>query len=263
MAMSCLQIDDSGVILDVVKGLSRHRFSSGQVVVSVEHASFDLPRWTGHLGLSEEFLRSHHGWDPGAAAVGQRLAEAFDAPLHLGEWSRLLVDLNRSCSNPRVIPSRSGHRKIPGNADLDLQIRQERLDRYWRPYRMAAEKDLDEAVARHGQALHLSIHSFTPRLRGDIRRNHFGLLYCPSWKAEKAMADSLARWLADSRYRVRRNYPYSGLDDGFCMRMRAGRSRRRYLGMEIEINQALLRPPTGVARCADVLLGALREQISV
>ena len=89
-----------------------------QVVVSVEHASPRVPAGLDGLGLSARFLASHHGWDPGAAEVGRDLARGIGAPLHLGRWSRLVADLNRSARHPRVIAQTSGYRRIPGNTGL-------------------------------------------------------------------------------------------------------------------------------------------------
>ena len=219
--------------------------SPEQLVVTVEHASPHVPPALVGLGLSDAFLSTHYGWDPGAAAVGRFVAWTFGAALHLGRWSRLVADLNRTDNHPRVIAADAGGRPIPANADLSREERRARLDRYWMPYRSAVEADLDRVVARFGKVLHLSVHTFTQRLNGESRGNDFGLLYKPSHRAERAMAGRWDRRLTEQGFRVRRNYPYSGLDDGFCMRMRAERSARSYLGMEVEMNQKWVgRSPT-------------------
>lgn len=242
--------------------MSRMRITSEQLVVSVEHASHAVPKGLGDLGLSPSFLRTHHGWDPGAAAVGRRLAKAFAAPLHLGRWTRLVADLNRSAHHRRVVPPDSGRQAIPGNAALTRAAQRERLNRYWSPYREAVEADLDRVIATHGRVLHLSVHSFTPRLRGVERNCDIGLLYQPSHAAERAMADRWHLALAEAGYRVRRNYPYSGRDDGFCMRMRAERPLRTYLGMEIEMNQKCVRRPADLRRLGEAFLAALRAEFA-
>lgn len=232
-----------------------------QIVVSVEHASPRVPVRLHGLGLSDSWLQTHHGWDPGAAAVGRHLARRFGVPLHLGRWSRLVADLNRSSSHPRVVPKTTGDRPIPANQDLSRELRAERIVDYWTPYRQAVEADLDQVVARYGRVLHISVHSFAPRLLDQVRTNHFGLLYKPSLGLERGMADRWDEWLSEAGFRVRRNYPYSGLDDGFCMRMRAERSPRTYLGMEIEMNQRWVRRAAGARRFAEALAAVLRREI--
>jgi predicted N-formylglutamate amidohydrolase len=232
-----------------------------QVVVSVEHASHAVPAGLGSLGLAAAYLKTHHGWDPGAANVARILAASCGAPLHLGRWTRLLADLNRSENHRWVVPKTSGGRPVPANAELSRAERLERLERYWLPYRAAVEADLDRRVDGFGRALHISVHTFTPRLNGETRHCDIGLLYQPSRRGERAMADRWDRLLTGRGYRVRRNYPYSGLDDGFCMRMRAQRSPRSYLGMEIEMNQQALQDQASLRRMAQAFADALGREL--
>ena len=229
-------------------------------VVSVEHASPDVPARLADLGLPARWFGTHHAWDPGAALVGARIARAFGAPLHRGRWSRLVADLNRSADHPRAVPAtlEPGGRRIPANAGLDESERAARLARYWVPYRAAVEHDLDRVILDAGRVLHVSVHSFVERLGGKERTNDFGLLYDPAHPAERRLAGRLDRHLTRQGFRVRRNFPYTGREDGFCMRMRAERDWGQYLGMEIELNQRSVRRPEGAERLAEVLVEAFR-----
>jgi predicted N-formylglutamate amidohydrolase len=85
-----------------------------QLVVSVEHASPRVPAALQGLGLTNGFLDTHFSWDPGAAAVGRFVARACGAPLHLGRWSRLVADLNRTANHRQVIAPRAGGRRRTG-----------------------------------------------------------------------------------------------------------------------------------------------------
>ncbi|MCA8943111.1 MAG: N-formylglutamate amidohydrolase [Planctomycetes bacterium] len=212
----------------------------GQIVVTVEHATSRVPEALAGLGLPRTVLESHVGWDPGTASVGRILARAFDAPLHLGKYSRLVADLNRSHDHPRVVARdlRPSGRRVPGN-DLDRAERIRRLERYWHPWRRAVDEDLDAATTEFGAAFHISVHSFVERLGGQNRNNDIGLLYDPKHRAERVLADRLDERLSAMGYRVRRNFPYRGIDDGHCMRQR--KHRRHYVGMEIEMNQRQVR----------------------
>jgi predicted N-formylglutamate amidohydrolase len=229
-------------------------------VVSVEHASCAVPARLSDLGLPSRWFGTHHAWDPGAATVGRIVARAFRAPLHLGKWSRLVADLNRSSDHPRAVPAtlEPGGRRIPANAGLDDAGRAARIARYWHPYRRAVERDLDRAVAARGIVLHVSVHSFVERLGGRERTNDFGLLYDPAHAGERRLADRLHRHLTRQGFRVRRNFPYTGREDGFCMRMRVERDWGQYLGMEIELNQRTARRPDGANRLGEALVAAFR-----
>ncbi|MGA0870420.1 MAG: N-formylglutamate amidohydrolase, partial [Planctomycetota bacterium] len=141
---------------------------------------------------------------------------------------------------------------------LDDAGRAARIARYWHPYRRAVERDLDRAVAARGIVLHVSVHSFVERLGGRERTNDFGLLYDPAHAGERRLADRLDRHLTRQGFRVRRNFPYTGREDGFCMRMRVERDWGQYLGMEIELNQRTARRPDGANRLGEALVAAFR-----
>jgi hypothetical protein len=72
--------------------------------------------------------------------------------------------------------------------------------------------------------LHFSVHSFTPRLRGDVRHTDIGLLFDPSRAAEerfcRALRAELRREFADLR--IDMNEPYSGVSDGLTSTLRGG-----------------------------------------
>ena len=76
------------------------------------------------------------------------------------------------------------------------------------------------------------------------------------------MADRLHDRLQGTGYGVRRNYPYSGLDDGCCMRTRAERGGSTYVGMEVEMNQRWVRSHAGARRLAAVLIEAFAAERS-
>ena len=55
---------------------------------------------------------------------------------------------------------------------------------------------------------------------------------CARWKASLAALDP--------GLRVRRNYPYSGKDDGLTSHLRRRFAQSDYVGIELEVNQALV-----------------------
>ena len=88
--------------------------------------------------------------------------------------------------------------------------------------------------------LHLSMHSFTPILHGKIRDADIGLLYDPTRELECKFCKDLGSLLKrETPFRVRYNYPYRGVADGFTTELRKSFSGKQYLGIEIEINQAI------------------------
>jgi len=188
-------------------------------------------------------LRSHRGWDPGALALARFLARELDRPLLAVTCSRLLVEANRASTNPRIW---SRFTKALPKAE-----RERILERYWRPHRAAVEKAV-AAAARRGRVVHVAVHSFAAELDGRVRNADVGLLYDSRRKHEAAFC---RRWAASLRrlepeLRVRFNYPYSGRADGLTTWMRRLHPERRYLGIELEINQALVGGPRLQRACA-------------
>lgn len=229
-----------------------------RLVVSCEHAVCRVPpplasRFRG----AGRVLRSHRGLDRGALALARLLARRFDAPLHAATVSRLVVDANRSVHH-RDLFSR-WTRSLPPAERAAL------VDRYHRPYREAVEQSVGRAVAEGAVVLHLSVHSFTPRLRGEVRRADLALLYDPARARERSLC---ARWRGlllerEPGLRIRRNHPYRGTADGLTTALRRRFAARHYLGVELEISQRWVSPAgapdRALARAVVETLEALRS----
>jgi predicted N-formylglutamate amidohydrolase len=203
-------------------------------VVTCEHGGNWIP--VAHAGLFRSWQRvlaTHRGYDLGAIAMARDLAGALQAPLVVSTVSRLVIDLNRSLSNPHVWST--------ATAALPDAARQRIIDRHYLPYRRRVEALVDGAIRAGRRVIHLSSHSFTPKLHGKVRTADVGLLYDPARRGEVALA---ARWKSafaerNPGLRVRRNYPYAGKNDGFTAALRRRYPPTRYIGMEIELNQAI------------------------
>ncbi len=222
-----------------------------RVLLSCEHGGNDIPRrYRALFRGADDVLASHRGWDPGALALAKRLARRLDAPLVFATTSRLLIDLNRSLGHPRQLSSfTSGLTEAEKRALIaDVYL----------PYRQRFEGLVAEH-ARRGAVLHLSVHTFTPVLDGVVRAVELGLLYDPARARERSFAAAWARALAGALpdLRVRRNAPYRGATDGFTTQLRRRYDERRYLGIELELNQALAVKPAVVRRVADALARTL------
>ena len=203
------------------------------LVLSCEHASWALPSGLEDaLGVPEDVLRSHRGWDAGAAWTAEQLAARFEAELFLGRVTRLAVDLNRSADNRRADSVFAQRLSEPQRQDLRRQ--------YHAPHWDAVARALGRRV-RRGPVLHLSVHSFTPVLHGKRRPMDIGLLYDPVRPLEAALARELKNLLSATGLKVARNAPYRGRDDGITRGMRARFAPERYAGIELELNQAQVR----------------------
>jgi predicted N-formylglutamate amidohydrolase len=145
--------------------------------------------------------------------------------------SRLLVELNRS----------PHHRQIFSEVTraLPLDERRKLLERYYFPYREGVETRVHDAADLKERVVHVSCHSFTPRLDGEERRADVGLLYDPKRAAEVDFCSAWQKALRseDPRLVVRRNYPYRGYADGLTTSLRRRYPDPAYAGIELEVNQ--------------------------
>jgi len=217
---------------------SRRATVRDRLVLTCEHGGNRIPRQYAQLFRgAKRVLDSHRGWDPGALEVAGFLARHFRLPLHSVTWSRLLVESNRTPTNPRIWSRYT--------AGLPTIEQARILERYWWPHRRAVQKFILTVVASRRRAVHVAVHSFTPVFDRELRNADVGLLYDSRRPGEKALCTRWQEILGerDPELRVRRNYPYRGATDGFATWLRRRFSERNYVGVELELNQALLASP--------------------
>lgn len=218
-------------------------------VFTCEHASAAVPARYDGLGLGPLDLVDHVAWDIGAAALARRLAAAFAAPLVESACSRLVIDCNRDLHDHDLIVAETHGVLVPGNQRLSESERAERIARYHRPYHDA----IDEVLAgRSPETILVSIHSFTPELRGRKRELEVGVLYDDHIPLAGGVADALAA----QGLVVRHNEPYSGMDGLiYSARVHGVQHGLRYV--ELELNNGLLREDASVAAIAGKVRSAL------
>jgi predicted N-formylglutamate amidohydrolase len=201
-------------------------------LITCEHGGNRIPpRYRPLFQGHEALLQTHCGFDAGALAMARDLAHALAAPLFASTTSRLLIDLNRSNGHPKLYSETT--------RAASAAVRHEILQRYYLPYRNQAEAHIAAAIADGGRLIHISSHSFTPELDGEVRDADIGLLYDPARSGE---VDLCRRWQTSLNTQapsltVRRNYPYTGKSDGFTAYLRRRFPADTYVGIELEINQ--------------------------
>jgi predicted N-formylglutamate amidohydrolase len=217
--------------------------AKGGIVALCDHASNFVPADID-LGIAPVLLEKHIAWDIGAAGVTERLAREHGIPVHLAAVSRLVCDFNREEDSPALVPQGSDGHAIPGNL-LDLAEREERVERFFRPYHNGLAAWLEAAEP----ALILSIHSFTPSLESapGQRPWEIGLLYNEDDRAARLGIPLFA----EGECVVGDNQPYSGRVLNATMNRHAEAHGRPYLG--IEIRQDLIGDAAGQAKWAAMI----------
>lgn len=185
---------------------------SDKAFIFCDHASNAVPDWIGDLGVSDADMNRHIAWDIGSEIVGRTLARELECGALICGFSRLVIDANRNPSAANLIPEVSDGTIIPANQNLSREAREERLVRLYNAYHDA----LGEALDQRPETFAISVHSFTPQLRGEPKRpTDVGLLT----KADEASADAFVERMAEvaPHFQVDINLPYSAHELNFTV----------------------------------------------
>lgn len=227
------------------------------LLLTCEHAGKRIPEPYTALFASraaQAALETHRGSDIGALPLARALAKRLQAPLLFTQVSRLLVDTNRSPHHRQLLSEYS--------RGLDRTGRSQLLERYYYPHRERVEHAIADAHARASQVVHIAVHSFTPILNGIQRSMDLGLLYDPAKQSERSFAVALRAKLTHStQLRLRLNAPYRGIADGLTRTLRLRFGPECYIGIELELNQALLNTDRAPRDLVHALVAALVEQL--
>ncbi|WP_119420527.1 N-formylglutamate amidohydrolase [Desertibaculum subflavum] len=225
------------------------------LLLTCDHASRVLPEGYGTLGIGEAELARHIGWDIGAAALTEALVERLDAPAVLSGFSRLLVDCNRAPDDPTLICELSDGTVIAGNRGLSSDEVAGRIARFHTPYHDAIARQIDVMRRSVEAPAIVSIHSFTPTMRGRARPWHCGIL----WDQDPRLAVPLmAKLGAEPGLEVGDNHPYSGKSHvGYTMGRHGASAGLPHV--LIEVRQDEIDRPAGVERWAGRLARVLAE----
>lgn len=220
------------------------------LILTCEHAGNEIPENYEQLFKgAKDVLETHRGYDPGALDLFRKLSPlaAFAQEYMI---SRLLVEPNRSLDHPQLFSEFTG--ELP-----EIQ-KEELLEDFYLPYRHYIQTRIGQYIATGEEVLHLSVHSFTPELNGEVRNADVGLLFDPARAEESDFCKRFQKSLfqQDRELQVRFNYPYLGIDDGFTTYLRQ-QFPKQYLGIELEVNQKFVDDNKMEERLKNVIFKAL------
>lgn len=171
-----------------------------------DHASKAVPKALGDLGLTDEELSRHIGWDIGGLEAAIELSKTLDAPLVASGYSRLVIDCNRWPGGEGSTPEVSDGTPVPGNRDLSREQIEARANACFWPYHGEVDRHLDRMTAGGRKVALLVMHSFTPEMNGFRRPWHVGVL----WNDDPSLPEPLlAELRRDPALVVGDNEPYS------------------------------------------------------
>jgi predicted N-formylglutamate amidohydrolase len=227
------------------------------VLLLADHATNFIPRAFNRLGLDEAQLARHVALDIGVAEVTRDLARRLDAPAVLSRFSRLIVDPNRILDDTTLIPRVVDGVVVPGNRELAPEARQLRIATFHAPYHAAIERQLEQMIARGPAPAIVSMHSFTPLMKGFERPWQIGIL----WNRDPRLPRPLMAKLRALGIEVGDNEPYSGRNvHGYTLHVHA--EPRGLANALIEVRQDLIDTHHSAAEWAERLGAVMVEVLS-
>lgn len=218
------------------------------ILITCEHASNAVPE-DFSLGVSDELLQSHWGWDRWADDVMRRFAPQLGATTVSALVSRLVLDVNRGRGDDTLIRRDCDGQVIPGNQGLTPEQVEERVERLWRPYHAAIDSELSRLVERHSaeRVVFFTFHSFSPDYGTSDRDFDVGVLF----DAHEDLAAGVKRALTTAGLRTRLNEPYSGYRGEIYSAAVHGEAHEVSY-FEIELNQGVLEDEARRAKIAAI-----------
>jgi predicted N-formylglutamate amidohydrolase len=228
------------------------RHHTRRLVVTCEHASRRVPAPLTTSADDDRWLGTHWGWDIGAAQLTRELVRRKACCAVLARFSRLVCDANRAVDDATFIRRDIEGAPLSFNEALDDAEVARRVATYHDAYHDLVDQCLGERVARGGDVVLFSIHSYTPVFDGRRREMEMGVLF----DRFEPIAMRFAGHLTDQGFVTALNEPYSG-KDGMMYAMSLHGQRHGVIYLELEVRQDLLSTPADISDVADRLCAAL------
>ena len=181
--------------------------ADGGLLILCDHAQATLPPEFASLGLPQAQLERHIAYDIGAQKVSRTLAQTFGCPAVMSRFSRLLIDPNRGTDDPTLVMRIADGALIPGNARIGHDEISARIARFYAPYDNAIASTIARMRASGINPVILSMHSFTPEMKGIARPWHVTVIWDFDPRFNLALLDALRQ---ESDLIVGENEPYQG-----------------------------------------------------
>jgi predicted N-formylglutamate amidohydrolase len=244
---------DGGEAFEVVGGA----LASGCLILA-DHASNHIPPEFSSLGLPEAQLERHIAYDIGIAWMTRRLAVRLNAPAVMSRFSRLLIDPNRGDDDPTLVMQVSDGAIVPGNKGIAAAGVAERMRRFSLPYHAAVSEALAAFHAAGVVPAVVSLHSFTPEMKGRKRPWHVGILWDSDPRLPVPVLEAFHR---QPDMIVGDNEPYDGALAGDTMARHCISAGLAHI--LIEIRQDLIATETDAHAWADRLAAILAPALTL
>jgi predicted N-formylglutamate amidohydrolase len=228
---------------------------TSSLLIVADHAGRLFPRRLGQLGISDADGERHIAWDIGVGAVCCLIGKALDAMVIRQNYSRLVIDCNRTPGSETSILDLSERTRVPGNVGLSEPHKRARVREIFRPYHDRIKTELDRRQEADRPTALIAMHSFTPVFEAVARPWQVGVLYNRDPRFARILMELLHR---EEGLVVGDNEPYS-VDDASDYTIPVHGEQRSLHHVAIEIRQDLIGDEAGQRMWAALLARLLPQ----
>ena len=223
-----------------------------KILFIADHASNYIPSSLKNLGLKNSQLNSHIAYDLGVKELCINLSNLFNSKYIIGEYSRLIIDLNRDISDPTLIPEIVDRKIIKKNLSLSNYDKRKRISEIYNKYHLK----IKTAISNNDLMALISLHSFNPIFKKKKRNIHFGILS----NQDRRLSDYIITEMKRRKLKVGDNEPYEGNLIGDTM-YKHGLKNNLYHTL-IEVRNDLLSSSTKIHRVSALLKQIINNSIN-
>ena len=223
-----------------------------RILFIADHASNYIPSSLKNLGLKDNQLNSHIAYDVGVKELCINLSNLLNSKYIIGEYSRLIIDLNRDISDPTLIPEIVDRKIIPKNLNLTNYDKKKRISEIYNKYHYK----IKTAVKHNNIIALISLHSFNPIFKKRKRNIHFGILS----NQDRRLSDCIITEMKKRKLKVGDNEPYEGNLIGDTMYKHGLKNNLHHT--LIEVRNDLLSSSTKIHRVSVLLKQVINNSIN-
>ena len=223
-----------------------------RILFIADHASNYIPSSLKDLGLKKNLLNSHIAYDLGVKELCINLANILKSKYIIGEYSRLIIDLNRDKSDPTLIPEIVDRTVIKKNIILNENDKKKRISNIYNRY----HQKIKTTIKHDNITILISLHSFNPIFKNKKRNIHFGILS----NQDRRLSDYIITEMKQRKLKIGDNEPYKGNLIGDTMHKHGLKNNLHHT--LIEIRNDLLSSPTKIHRVSLLLKKIINKSIN-
>ena len=199
------------------------------IIFICDHASNNIFRKYQKLAPKKKILTSHIAYDIGAKDLTYEISSKLKQSFFMSNFSRLIIDPNRSKNDKDLIVSNSFDTKINMNKEIDNYEKNYRLNHIHEIYHENLKTLIQKKKKRFKKVFLIAIHSFTKKGKNFDRGVEVGLL----WNKDIKLLVKIQRRLWENNIHVGRNFPYSGFSYNYTLDRHSNENSIESISIEI------------------------------